>query len=167
MVNWSNAISLIEDSTAVFLTDKPEYKSTGAFVMQSLPEKAIQIIHNTLEKSVSPLLNVLIFSMGGATAGIAPTDTAYFYRQAKFFINYSNQWLNENEDKNHKIELTSLRQSLLPYTVGDYIGNPDPDLKDYLTEYYGDNQKRLEYVKQKYDPKNTFHFEQSIPLLTK
>lgn len=167
LVDWGKAIKLIEDSTAVFLTNKPEYKSTGAFAMDSLPPEAIQIINTTLKESTAPLLNVLFFSMGGATADIAPTDTAYFYRGAKFFINYSNQWLKENEDQKQKSDLTALRQRLLPYTVGDYIGNPDADLKDYLTTYYGANVSRLECVKKKYDPENIFQFEQGIPPVCK
>lgn len=163
LVDWGKAIKLIEDSTAVFLTDKPEYKSTGAFAIDSLPPEALKIIDTTLKESTSSLLNVLLFSMGGAASEIAPTATAYFHRDAKFFINYSIQWLMENEDQKPKTELTTLRQRLLPYTVGDYVGNPDPDLKNYLTDYYGANAERLECVKRKYDPENIFQFEQSIP----
>lgn len=162
-VSWKKAIENIEESTAVFLTDKPEYKSTGAYTMEKLPTEALKIIHDTLKDSNSPLLNILLFSMGGVSADVAPTATAYYYREAKFFLNYSSQWLKENEDKTHKNELSSLRQRLLPYTVGDYIGNPDPDLTNYLEAYYGDNVERLKCVKRKYDPTNVFHHEQSIP----
>lgn len=163
LVDWDKAIKLIEESTAVFLTDKPEYKSTGAFVMNNLPPEALKIMTTALQDSQAPLLNVLLFSMGGATADIAPADTAYFYRKAKFFINYSSQWLNASDDQKQKTELTALRQRLLPYSVGDYIGNPDPDFKDYLTAYYGTNADRLKCIKRKYDPDNVFQFEQSIP----
>lgn len=163
-VNWKEAINSIVESTAVFLTNKPEYKSSGAFVKDILPKEAINIIVDTLQKSKSPLLNVLFFSMGGATADIAPSETAYFYRDAKFFINYSSQWLKENEDQKHKIELKTLRERLFSYTIGDYVGNPDPDIEDYLTSYYGDNVAKLKKIKRKYDPENIFNFEQSIPL---
>ena len=163
LVNWDKAIQAIEDSTAVFLTEKPEYKFSGAFVMEKLPPEAIKIIATTLRESTSPLLNVLLFSMGGAISEKAPTDTAYFYRDAKFFINYSIQWLKEDEDQKQMTELTTLRQRLLPYTAGDYVGNPDHELKDYLTTYYGGNVGKLECVKRKYDPENIFKFEQSIP----
>lgn len=166
LVDWDKAIKLIEDSTAVFLTDKPQYKSSGAYAMNILPPEAVKIMTSTLANSNSPLLNVLMFSMGGASANIAPTETAYFYRHAKFFLNYSSQWLAENEDQKQKTELTTLRQRLLPFTSGDYVGNPDPDIKDYLTAYYGTNVDKLECVKSKYDPENIFNFEQSVPLST-
>lgn len=163
LVTWEKAIKLFEEATSVFITTKPEYKSTGAFANQSLPPEAIAIINKTLQTSTSPLLNVLLFSLGGAAQEIAPGDTAYFYRDAKFFVCYSDQWLQEKDDAKQISELDALRQSLLPYAKGDYIGNPDRSLKDYLTDYYGDNVQRLQCVKRKYDPENVFRFEQSIP----
>ena len=163
LVKWDEAIKLFEDSTAVFLTEIPEYKSSGAFVMNELPPEAIKIIVATLKDSTSPFLNVLFEPMGWAISDIAPTNTAFFYRNAKFFINYTTQWMQEKDDQKQKAELEDLRQRLLPYTVGDYVGNPDPDLEDYLTAYYGDNAGKLKQVKCKYDPENIFQFEQSIP----
>jgi|694.fasta_scaffold17714_10 FAD/FMN-containing dehydrogenase len=162
-VDWVQAIRNFENATAVFLTDKPEYKSTGAFAMTPLPKKAIQIIIETLKNSPSPLLNVLLFSMGGACADIDPTDSAYFYRQAPFFVVYSTQWLNPDEDKKAIEEVDALRTKLLPYTSGNYLGNPDRSLKDYLKDYFGNNVERLRRVKHQYDPNNLFQFEQGIP----
>lgn len=117
----------------------------------------------TLKDSQSPLLNVLLFSMGGASAEIAPEDSAYFYRKATSFVVYSTQWLKPEEDKKSITELDALRTRLLPYTEGDYIGNPDRSLKDYAKDYFGNNVERLRCVKRKYDPNNLFQFEQSIP----
>lgn len=162
LVDWVQAIKGFEDATAVFLTDKPEYKSTGAYAMTPLPREGIKVIVDTLRNSSSPLLNVLLFSMGGAAANIPPTDSAYFYRKAIFFLDYSTQWLKQTEDKKHIAELDDLRAKLLPYTTGNYVGNPDRSLKNYLNVYYGDNVERLRSVKRKYDPNNIFKFEQGI-----
>lgn len=162
LVEWVQAIKNFEDATAVFLTDKPEYKSTGAYAMKPLPKEAVKIIVDALSGSPSPLLNVLLFSMGGASADVAPTDTAYFYRLATFFLVYSSQWLNPGEDRRHIAELDALRAKLLPYTSGDYIGNPDRGLDDYLDVYFGDNVERLRCIKKKYDPANLFRFEQGV-----
>lgn len=163
LVDWNKAIKLFEDATSVFITNKPEYKSSGAFAEESLPPEAIKIVVDTLRHTTSPLLNFLLFSLGGAIQDKSPTDTAYFYRNAKFFVVYSTQWLEEKDDVKQVSELDTLRQRLLPYTQGDYTGNPDRNLKDYLTTYYGENVKRLRCVKRKYDPDNVFQFEQSIP----
>jgi FAD/FMN-containing dehydrogenase len=166
-VSWEKAIRSFEEATSVFLTDKPEYKSTGAFAMNPLPPEAIKTIVNTLQNTKSPLLNVLLFSLGGAIQDKQPTDTAYFYRDAKFFLCYSSQWLQEKDDIRQIQEVDALRQSLAPYTQGDYVGNPDRSLKDYLTTYYGENVARLQIVKRKYDPQNLFQYEQSVTVGTK
>lgn len=163
LVEWNQAIKAFEDATSVYITEKPEYKSSGAFAMKPLPPEAIKIIVDTLQKTTSPLLNVLFFSLGGAVQDKSPTATAYFYREAKFFLVYSSQWLQEKDDAKQIEELDALRDRLLPYTQGDYTGNPDRNLKDYLTSYYGENVKRLRCIKRKYDPNNVFQFEQSIP----
>lgn len=162
VVDWIQAIKNFEDATAVYLTDKPEYKSSGAYAMKPLPTEAVQLIVKTLKDSQSPLLNVLLFSMGGASAEIAPEDSAYFYRKATSFVVYSTQWLKPEEDKSSIAELDALRTRLLPYTEGDYIGNPDRNLKDYAKDYFGSNVERLRCIKRKYDPNNLFQFEQSI-----
>lgn len=162
LIDWVKAIRGFEEATAVFLTEKPEYKSTGAFAMKPLPNEAIHLIVDTLKKSPSPLLNVLMFSMGGACAEVPPTESAYFYRKAVFFLDYSTQWLDSAEDKKSIAELDALRTKLLPYTVGDYIGNPDRSLKNYLNDYFGENVERLRCIKRKYDPHNLFQFEQGI-----
>jgi len=163
LVNWDTAIRLFEESTSVFITSKPEYKSPAAFAMKPLPPEAINIITSTLKDSTSPLLNVLFFSLGDSSHEISPTDTAFFYRDAQYFISYSTQWLKEKDDVKQIAEVDKLRESLLPYTIGDYIGNPDKTFKDYLTIYYGENARRLQCIKRKYDPDNVFQFEQSIP----
>lgn len=161
-VEWVQAIRNFEDATAVFLTDKPEYKSTGAFAMKPLPPEAVKIIVDTLQNTTFPLMNVLLFSMGGVAAEVSPTDSAYYYRKAPFFVDYSIQWLKESEDKAQVAELDDLRNQLLPYTAGDYIGNPDRSLKDYMQTYYGENAAKLRCVKRKYDPQNLFRFEQGV-----
>lgn len=163
LVDWDKAIKLFENSTSTYITEKPEYKSTGAFAMKPLPPEAIKIIVDTLQQSTSPLLNVLFLCLGGAIQDKSPQDTAYYYRDAKFLAVYSIQWLQENEEVKQISEVDALRERLLAYTKGDYVGNPDRSLKDYLTVYYGDNAQRLGCVKRKYDPENIFRFEQSIP----
>jgi FAD/FMN-containing dehydrogenase len=163
LVSWDKAIKYFEVSNEIFIASKPEYKSSGAYAMRPLPPEAINIIRNTLENTTSPLLNVLIYSLGGAFQDKSPTDTAFYYREAKFFIQYYNQWLEEEVASKRVRELETLRRRLLPYTQGDYVGNPDTNIEDYLTAYYGGNVDRLRCVKRKYDPENVFHFEQSIP----
>ena len=164
-VQWRKAIQLFEDATAVFVTEKPEYKSTGAFAMQPFPPEAIRILVDSLGNSKAPLYNCLFLCLGGAVGDKIPTETAYFYRKAKFLADYTTQWLTPDLAEVQLKEVDLLREKLLPFTQGDYVGNPDKTLKDYLTSYWGGNVQRLREVKTKYDPHNIFNFPQSIPPL--
>lgn len=162
-VNWHQAILELEDAMKVYTTDQPEYKSSGAFVMKNLPPKAIHVMTSELENASSPFLNIVFFSLGGATNEHATSDTAYFYRRAKSFAVYSTQWLKTVDATKYIHEIDNMRIYLLPYTQGDYIGNQDTAIKNYLAAYYGDNVHQLRCIKRKYDPSNLFYFEQGIP----
>jgi hypothetical protein len=59
------------------------------------------------------------------------------------------------------------RQSMQPFVTGSYVNLPDPEIADWLHAYYGANAARLRRIRSKYDPANVFHFEQSIPPLTR
>lgn len=162
VVPWVKAIQLFEEATSVFVTDKPEYKSTGAYAMKPLPQEAFKIIIKALNESTEPLFNVLFFTLGGAAAKKAPTATAYFYRQAPFFVMYTSQWLNSGDANKAIAMVDQLRGQLLPFTEGNYLGNPDRSIKNYLTTYFGENAARLQAIKAKYDPENLFQFEQGL-----
>lgn len=162
-VSWMEAILALEEAMKVYTTAKPEYKSSGAFVMQALPSKAVHILASDLSHADSPFLNVVFFSLGGASDEHASNATAYYYRRAKAFAVYSTQWLKPVNRTGYIHEIDALRNDLLPFTQGDYIGNQDPGIKDYLTAYYGENVHQLQCIKRKYDPTNFFHFEQGIP----
>lgn len=164
LVTWDRAIRLFEISNEIFVAEKPEYKASGAYAINLLPPEAISMIRETLQNTSSPLLNVLIYSLGGAYSDKSPTQTAFYYREAKLFIQYYNQWVEEKDAPGRIRELDALRQRMLSFTTGDYVGNPDMNIQDYLTAYYGGNVDRLRYVKRKYDPENVFNFPQSIPL---
>lgn len=56
----------------------------------------------------------------------------------------------------------SLSNKTFPYCYANFV---DYDLgNEYLTKYYGCHVDRLVKIKKKYDPRNLFHWKQSIPV---
>jgi hypothetical protein len=45
-----------------------------------------------------------------------------------------------------------------------YPNVPDPELADAQSAYHGRNYERLVRVKARYNPENTFRFDQSLPV---
>lgn len=145
--------------------DTPEsFKSVGPFVAQLLPDKAIDIIGHFISEAPSGITaSVLFHGLGGAVAEIADKDTAYFYRNA---LSNMSPWATWDVPEGaaqgiHWVE--DFRKAMLPYTSGVYVNTPDLLIENWTEEYYGCNFKRLTQIKARYDPKNVFHYPQSIP----
>jgi len=145
-----------------------DQKSTwsSAWVEHSLPTIGINAIHSFLEKAKGTESNFFFLNSGGVMNRVPPKDTAFFWRNTKYYLEWDASWIEEDEaQKNIKL-VTHTRAQLQPYITGSYVNVPDLNIKNYGVEYYGENFARLQKVKAKYDPENVFNFAQSIPPAT-
>jgi len=101
---------------------------------------------------------------GGAVSRIPPEATAFFWRKAKFYVEWNSSWIKRSEAAKNIALVRDTRRKLQPFIVGSYINVPDQGIKNSGPVYYGANYPRLRRVKAKYDPENVFRFPQSIPL---
>jgi len=106
-------------------------------------------------------------AQGGAINRVAADATAFVHRDALFSAQYTANW-NASDPATivatNRAWLTDIWQQMRPYASGfAYQNYIDPDLSDWQHAYYGANLARLQRVKAAYDPKNLFHFAQSIP----
>jgi FAD/FMN-containing dehydrogenase len=109
------------------------------------------------------------FLLGGEVSKLKPSDTAYVHRSAVMISSIELDWLaaevgtdvvSRNEawlDEFH----AAMRQYSSEQSYQNFI---DASQTDWQRAYYGDNLERLITIKTKYDPKNVFHFPQSIPV---
>ncbi len=102
--------------------------------------------------------------LGGKTAEYAANTTAYPFRSSGFEI-YSicNYQDSSEKDLNNKY-LHSLYSALDTACDGNYVNDPEIDLHNWQTKYYGDNYQRLVDIQKKWNPldKGTYHYLQSI-----
>jgi rhodanese-related sulfurtransferase len=94
---------------------------------------------------------------------IAPKSTAFFWRKAKFYVEWNSSWIKQSESAKNIAIVRNTRRKLQPFIVGSYINVPDQGIKNSGPVYYGANFPRLRRVKAKYDPGNVFKNPQSIP----
>lgn len=148
--------------------DEPLFDTTNsvwssAWVEQLLPTEGLDAIERFLEKATGSESNFFFLNSGGAMNRIPPKDTAFFWRNTKYYLEWDAAWTEECEtEKNLKL-VEQTRIQLQPFITGSYVNVPDLNLKNYGQEYYGDNFARLRKVKTQYDPDNVFNFVQSIP----
>jgi hypothetical protein len=105
--------------------------------------------------------DLLLDSLGGAVADVAPDATAFPYRtalaSAQIYTNADTGGAAATRDVGEVRDgLGSLagRQA--------YVNYIDPAMPDWATAYYGDNLPRLREVAGKYDPDGVFAFAQGL-----
>lgn len=165
---FSNKGSYLENSKYWVEESKLPYnKTTSRILLQTMDKPAIDYITSYFQKieiqNPAFLFYMSFESFGGKVATNEPT--AFFPREAFGWWELSYYWDDKTLSKAILNESKAL-YAAIPDEISKYCyaNIVDYDLKKkYLKRYYGDNVPRLIKIKQKYDPKDIFHWKQSIP----
>ena len=112
----------------------------------------------------SPMTQIELAYLGGATARVGAADTAFGDRRSPFVINLLGNWSEASEDVSNVSWVRSLFRALRPaMTPGVYINFMSGDEEDRVPEAYRERWARLVTVKSHYDPGNFFRLNQNIP----
>lgn len=102
---------------------------------------------------------LLIDAYGGALNRISPTATAFVHRRTLASI----QYFAAGDGASARAWVDASRRALRGAVSGAaYVNYIDPHLSGWQQAYYGANLPRLRRVKRAYDPREAFHFAQSI-----
>ncbi|WP_025620071.1 FAD-binding oxidoreductase [Salinispora cortesiana] len=134
----------------------------SSWVYELLPKRGIDTVMRFLAELPGLGGEIWCLNWGGAMKRIPTDATAFFHRSPKYYMEWSGNWENDEEQKTVLAWTEQFRQALLPYVNGSYVNVPDSSIGDWATAYYGDNYARLREVKTKYDPHEFFQYEQSI-----
>ena len=144
--------------------DYEKYKSTGRFVFRDYNEKEItkliRIVKNPSEGFYYTAIS--LYGLGGEILDINKSDTAYYYRDAKFIMGIQSVWEEDKYSIENKEWIKEQFKFIKILTEGSFVNFPLDELENYEKEYYGDNIIRLRDIKKKYDPYNIFDYPQSI-----
>lgn len=161
------------------------FKAKAADLKVAYSDEQISTIHKHLTTPDYPFATgaLTIVGLGGMINARGPAETAIPQRSSVMKLVYSATWTDPNEDDAHIAWLREWYRDVhratggvpIPdeITDGAYINNPDLDMKDpewntsgvpWHTFYYKDNYPRLQRVKAKWDPLDTFRHPLSIQL---
>lgn len=138
-------------------------KFSSSWGFEPFPDEAQRIMHRFLEEATGTDSNFFFLNWGGAVSRISPNATAFYWRNPKYYYEFSATWTDPSEAKRNLALVERTRKLLQPFSKGSYVNVPDFNIKNFGPAYYGTNFDRLKKVKTKYDPLNVFRYPQSIP----
>lgn len=133
----------------------------GDFVRE-ISDEAIEE-HLRFSRVPTPLSTMHLYPVDGATHQIGKNETAWDKRDARWSMVIVG--VDPEPANNEKIKTwaRSYWEALHPHTLGGaYINFMMEEGQDRIEASYGENYKRLQKIKTKYDPNNFFHVNQNI-----
>jgi FAD/FMN-containing dehydrogenase len=145
------------------------FKAKSDYLLRPLTPRGISTLLHWIElrgrSRVGGGLTAILDSYGGAINRVPKAQTAFVHRNALFSIQYYAGWSGSGATAGNLSFIRRFYAAMRPYVSGyAYQNYIDPDLRNWTHAYYGTNYPRLVAVKRKYDPRNVFHFAQSIRL---
>jgi len=129
----------------------------------ALGDELIDILRRYIDKLPTPLSEIFIGQMGGASGRIASDATAYAQRDAAYVMNVHTRWESASDDARCIAWARELFEATRPFATGGVYVNFMPfDEGDRVESAYGKNYERLLVLKRKYDPDNLFRMNQNI-----
>jgi FAD/FMN-containing dehydrogenase len=132
--------------------------------LTGLPDDCIDTLASFATKHTSPLSDFKVPALGGAIGRVGEEDTAYGHRSAPFILNINTRWTDPAESDLHIAHTQAIWESAQPYADGgayvNFMGDEGPDR---VRAAYGEvKYRRLQAVKDTFDPNNVFRINQNI-----
>jgi FAD/FMN-containing dehydrogenase len=145
-------------------------KKTSGFASTNLDDLTINATLKMFARSPSWLNHIVLEPWGGAIAEVSRAHTAFYHRSTLLDFTLiaivdPAAGTEAQISNRHWAEETwsAVRGSgCVGGASGSYVNYIDRDLEEWEWGYYGKNWNRLVQVKNRYDPTNFFHFEQSV-----
>ncbi len=148
----------------------PFSKVKSKMLFQPLSQAGLQVLtafFSQLQENPCDIrVNFFFGSMLNGAISKSNSNSSFFPRSAFGYVFQFAYWFHEKQATQTINLLRQIYRDLEPYfSPYSYANLIDFELgASYLDAYYGGNVNRLIQVKNKYDPTNIFHWEQSIPL---
>ena len=129
---------------------------------KDLPDGALDILIDYAGKLPTPLSEIFVGQLGGATNRVPRDATAYPHRDANFVMNVHTRW----EDKGLDAACTDWARKIFDatarYATGGVYVNFISEGEGRVASAFGSNHERLAKLKKKFDPTNFFQTNQNI-----
>src|SRR6516162_5905527 len=135
----------------------------SSFLAQ-LSDDAIDTMIENFARCPTPMGQLLLEHFHGAATRVGPTDTAFPHRAEGYNFLVASQTINPAISDRCTAWVRQTYTAMEPFIApGRYVNYLDDDeTGDSVPAAYGQNYRRLQEIKTKYDPNNFFHMNQNI-----
>jgi FAD/FMN-containing dehydrogenase len=133
--------------------------------LKPLDGDAIEALIEAARSATSPMSQVLVRHMGGATWRVAPDATAFRFRAAEHLLTLACIWQPDDaQPQRHRQWCRDAWATLRGASAGGgYVNHLTDEGEDRTREAYGEQTwERLVAAKRRYDPTNLFRMNQNI-----
>ena len=131
--------------------------------LADLSDTTIDIIVEAARYLPGPECEIFTAHVGGVAGRISADATAFPQRKSHFVMNVHARWRDATTDQTCIGWARNLFAAMSPYATGTaYVNFMPGDESERVATAYGVNFRRLEQIKQRYDPLNLFRVNQNI-----
>jgi len=106
---------------------------------------------------------IIIMPLGGAVHRVSDNSTAMGWRGAKWGIHILGEWPDPSENEEQIAWVRNVDVAIQPWAQqGAYLNYLMDEGEQRVKESFGAHYKRMEELKNKYDPTNFFRLNQNI-----
>ncbi len=128
-----------------------------------LDDRLLDVVIGAAAAAPGPECEVFIAQVGGAMAEVAPTETAYAGRDARYVLNVHGRWQSAADDARGREWTRRLYRDVAPFsTGGGYVNFFTEDEGERVAQAYGANYERLQTAKRRFDPDNLFRMNINV-----
>lgn len=151
------------------LLDPPNQKGMQNYwtadFLGELPDEAVDVLVEHATNPVSPLTQIILVPEGGAVARVDEEATAFGQRSAPWNIHYLSMWPDPADTEQNIAYTRGLADAMKPWTTGraylNFIG--DEGIGRVEAAFGTEKYRRLQALKDEWDPQNLFRHNQNIP----
>lgn len=151
---WQQAFDALQEPGA------RNYWKSHNFV--EITDGMIETFVQYAESMPTPLSEIAVAQLGGATKRVPVAGTAYPHRDAEFVMNLHTRWEDPAQDDECIAWARDLYDAMTPHATGGVYVNFVPENMGEERAAYRENYDRLVDCKNQYDPENLFRMNQNV-----
>jgi FAD/FMN-containing dehydrogenase len=164
VMNMTQPMPYVEVQKLIEAGNQPGFQQYWkAEMLPELPDEAIEALTAATAEPRSTMTAIIVMPLGGAVHRVPDDATAMGWRGAKWGIHVLGQWADASEDDEQIAWVRAVDKAIQPWAQkGTYLNYLMDEGEQRVKESFGAHYKRMEELKNKYDPTNFFRLNQNI-----